>query len=321
MRKDKQILIAGGAGFIGSHLCEAYLAEGAHVTCIDNTSTGRKQNIRQFIKEPNFSFHQVDICESLPAEVTKQKYDFILNLASPASPPKYQELAIETLLVGAIGTKNLLDLARRDNARFFHASTSEVYGDPTVHPQLESYYGNVNSYGPRAMYDEAKRFSEALIYVYRNKYGLSTGTARIFNTYGPGMDPEDGRVVSNFITQALAGKPLTIYGDGSQTRSFCYVDDLVKGIMKLAASDEEGPINLGNPSEFTVLELADQIIELAGTQSKLEHHPLPVNDPTQRQPNISKAKAKLAWEPRVSLHDGLGKTITYFRETLGISSY
>lgn len=317
MNKDKQVLIAGGAGFIGSHLCQAYLTEKAHVTCVDILSTGRKRNVDQFVGNPNFTFCQADICDPLPDEVAKQKFDLILNLASPASPPKYQELAVETLLVGSIGTKNLLDLAKRDGARFLHASTSEVYGDPAVHPQPESYYGNVNPYGPRAMYDEAKRFSEALVYVYKNKYGLSTAIARIFNTYGPRMEPEDGRVVSNFITQALANKPLTIYGDGSQTRSFCYVDDLVAGIMRLASSNEEGPINLGNPAEFTVLELANQIIKQTETKSVLEHRPLPINDPKQRQPDISRAKTKLAWEPEVPLHDGLAKTIEYFKEVQG----
>ncbi len=313
MGKNNQILIAGGAGFIGSHLCEAYLAKGASVMCVDNFATGRKMNIARLMQNPAFSFCQADICEPLPTEVTKQKYNLILNMASPASPPKYQELAVETLLVGSVGTKNLLDFAVKDGARFLQASTSEVYGDPTIHPQVETYYGNVNSYGPRAMYDESKRFGEALVYVYRNKYRLSTAIVRIFNTYGPKMDPQDGRVVSNFITQALAGEPLTIYGEGDQTRSFCYVDDLVDGIMKLAASDEEGPINLGNPGEFTVLELANQVIELTGAQSKLEYSSLPVNDPTRRQPDISIAKTKLGWEPKVPLHDGLVKTIEYFR--------
>ncbi len=310
---QKAILIAGGAGFLGSHLSDYYISQSYKVIVVDDLSTGRKQNISHLIEQPNFTFIEHDICKPLPKRLKAQRYDIIANLASPASPPHYQRLAIETLRVGSEGTLQLLELAKTNKARFFHASTSEVYGDPDVHPQPESYKGSVNCYGPRAMYDEAKRYAEALIYVYHEKYAVNTSIARFFNTYGPRMDPQDGRVVSNLIVQALTNQPLTIYGDGSQTRSFCYVSDLIAGIVKLIDSDISEPINLGNPSEFTIRELADLVIKLTGSRSKLSHKPLPKDDPLQRQPIIDKAKKLLSWEPNVPLKPGLVETIHYFK--------
>lgn len=310
------ILIAGGAGFLGSHLADHYINTGDQVVTIDNLSTGDTKNIAHLIKNPNFSFFECDITEDLPSAITDQKFDVIVNLASPASPPHYQRLGLETLKVGSVGTLNLLVLTRESSARFFHASTSEVYGDPDVHPQPESYRGSVNSYGPRSMYDEAKRYSEALIYTYRQKYNVSTCVGRFFNTYGPRMDADDGRVVSNFIVQALQDQDLTIYGDGSQTRSFCYVDDLIKAIAACVESDAEGPINLGNDGEFTVSELAERVIKLTKSNSKVIHLPLPGDDPTQRKPDITKAKALLNWEPKIQLQEGLEKTISYFKKQI-----
>jgi UDP-glucuronate decarboxylase len=312
----KTVLIAGGAGFLGSSLCDFYLDKDFNVVCLDNMSTAFDRNIKHLESHKNFKFYKLDIVAPLPAEITNIKFDYILNMASPASPPHYQRLAIETMQVGAQGTLNLLELARKSNARFFHASTSEVYGDPEVHPQTEDYWGKVHCYGPRSMYDEAKRFAEALIYSYRKKYEISTCIGRFFNTYGPRMDPKDGRVVSNFIVQALEGKHLTIYGKGQQTRSFCYVDDLIKGIAALIESDEEGPINLGNPGEFTIKELAELVIKKTDSNSKLTHFPLPGDDPTQRKPDITMAKTKLNWQPSVPLEEGLEKTIAYFKEII-----
>ena len=306
------ILITGGAGFLGSHLCDAYLAKSYEVIGVDNFSTGSSKNISHLTDKPGFTFIKHDICKPFPASVKNKAITHIANLASPASPPQYQRLAIETLRVGSIGTQNMLDLAKAKKARFFQASTSEVYGDPEIHPQPESYKGCVNSYGPRSMYDEAKRYAEALVYVYRHRFGVNTVIARFFNTYGPRMDSADGRVVSNFIVQALEGQPITIYGDGSQTRSFCYVDDLIKGIIKLIDSDQEGPINLGNPGEFTVQELAKKIIKLTNSTSKITYRALPQDDPLQRQPVIDKAKKALNWQPVVPLEEGLKKTIAYF---------
>jgi nucleoside-diphosphate-sugar epimerase len=309
----RRVLIAGGAGFLGSHLCKAFLDRGDSVVCVDNLLTGRRENIAALEPNENFTYINHDIIKDLPASITDGKYDVVCSLASPASIPKYEKYAVETLLVGAMGTKNLLDIAERDNARFFHTSTSEVYGEPEVTPQPETYWGNVNSYGARSMYDEAKRFAEALIWVYHHQRKVNTVMVRIFNTYGPHMDPEDGRVVSNFIVQALQGVPLTVYGDGSQTRSFCYVSDQIAGLMKLIDSNEEGPINIGNPGEFTLLELAEKVLKLTGSKSELVHEPARPDDPTQRRPDIAKAKEKLGWEPTVSLDEGLKPTIEYYR--------
>ena len=312
----KRILVAGGAGFLGSYLCDYYCNKGDVVVCVDNLSTGRKANIAHHINDKNFTFINHDITKPLPNVVAKQKFDIVINMASPASPPHYQRLALETLEVGSIGTQQLLEIAKAHNSRFFQASTSEVYGDPEVHPQPESYKGSVNCYGPRSMYDESKRYAESLIYVYHTRYNVNTVIARFFNTYGPRMDPYDGRVVSNFIVQALSGKPLTIYGDGHQTRSFCYVDDLIDAVVRLINSNETGPINLGNPKEFTIKELADRVLQMTGSQSSLIYLPLPGDDPTQRQPVIELAKRYLNWEPRISLKQGLAKTIKYFETAL-----
>lgn len=314
-----RILIAGGAGFLGSHLADRYVAN-HEVVIVDNLSTGRKANIEHLFDLPNVQFIEADITRALPDSVTGQSYDVVANLASPASPPRYQELALETLRVGSIGVENLLELARTNNARFFHTSTSEVYGDPLVHPQTEEYKGNVNCYGPRSMYDESKRYAEALIYSYRQKYQLNTGMIRIFNTYGPRMDPTDGRVISNFIVQALTDKPLTVYGEGKQTRSFCYVDDLVTGIELFITSGLEGPMNLGNPYEFTIAALASKVRQQIGEGVTIVTEPLPQDDPLQRQPDISKAREQLGWEPKVQLDEGLAKTIEYFRNEVMKSS-
>lgn len=316
---NRRILITGAAGFLGSHLCDYYLAQGDTVVGVDNLSTGSESNIAHLRDNKNFTYKTVDIVNELPAPLTDRHFDIIVNMASPASPPHYQRLGIETLQVGSLGTLHILDLARQHRARFFHASTSEVYGDPAVHPQPEGYKGNVNCYGPRSMYDEAKRYAEALIYTHRKKYGTNTCIARFFNTYGPRMDPQDGRVISNFVVQALQGWPLTLYGDGNQTRSFCYVDDLIEGIARLIDSEEEGPMNLGNPGEFTVRELADMVIKKTGSSSKLVYQPLPGDDPLQRKPVIALAKEKLAWEPHISLDSGLDKTISYFRLALDLT--
>lgn len=303
---------------MGSHLCQALLDTGDQVVCVDNLCTGRRKNISDLETNPNFTFIEHDIIHPLPASVTDQEYDVVANLASPASPPKYVELAVETLLVGSVGTKNMLDIALRDGARFVDTSTSEVYGDPEIHPQPESYWGRVNSYGARSMYDESKRFSEALIWVYRQQKDVNTGIVRIFNTYGPHMDPEDGRVVSNFVIQALKGEPITMYGKGTQTRSFCYVSDQIAGIMALINSDAEGPVNVGNPTEFTMKELAEKVLALTGSKSQIIYKPLPPDDPTQRKPDITRAKQLLNWEPKVSLEEGLRPTIDYFKKELGL---
>jgi dTDP-glucose 4,6-dehydratase len=312
----RKVLIAGGAGFVGSHLAKAFLDKGDAVVSVDNLSTGRLENIADLQDNPHFTHIDADITQDLPASITDETYDIIANLASPASPPKYLRLSVETLMVGALGTKNLLDLAVRDGARFMQASTSEVYGDPQVHPQPESYWGNVNPYGARAMYDESKRFAEALIWVYRNQKDANTCLVRIFNTYGPHMDPEDGRVVSNFVIQALKNEPITVYGKGHQTRSFCYVSDQVDGMVKLIESDEHDPINIGNPGEFTMIELAEKVIAATDSSSQIVYKPLPPDDPTQRRPEITVAREKLGWEPKVSLDEGLQPTIAYFRTQL-----
>lgn len=312
----RRILVAGGAGFLGSHLCKAFLDRQDKVVCVDNLVTGRHKNIADLEAHKDFTFVECDITTPLPDSVTATKYDLIVNMASPASIPKYEKYAVETLMVGSVGVKQLLDLAERDGARFLHSSTSEVYGEPEVSPQPETYLGNVNSYGARSMYDESKRFAEALIWVYRHQRGVNTAIVRIFNTYGPAMDPEDGRVVSNFIVQALRGEALTMYGSGSKTRSFCYVSDQIEGLIKLIDSGEEGPINIGNPDEFTLDELAKQVIDKTSSSSEVLYQDPRPEDPTQRRPDITLAKQKLGWEPKVKLAEGLVPTIAYFREEI-----
>ena len=306
-------LITGGAGFIGSHLCECFLAQGHDVICMDNYSTGDAENVAGFAAHPGFTF--VDHNVSRYIEV-QEPLDYVLHFASPASPVDYLELPIPTLKVGALGTHNTLGLAKAKNAVYLLASTSEVYGDPLVRPQSEEYWGNVNPIGPRGVYDEAKRFAEAMTMAYHRYHGLDSRIVRIFNTYGPRMRMRDGRVVPNFISQALKGEPLTVYGQGQQTRSFQYVDDLVAGIQKLLAADHHLPVNIGNPHEMTVLDFAKKIIELTGSKSTIVYKPLPEDDPQVRQPDISKAKKILGWEPKVALEEGLAKTIDYFRAKL-----
>ena len=306
-------LITGGAGFLGSHLCDRFIEEGHEVICVDNLITGNRDNIAHLFGNPNFRFIHHDVTEYI---YVAGDLDYVLHFASPASPIDYLELPIQTLKVGAMGTHKVLGLARDKNARFLLASTSEVYGDPLIHPQPESYWGNVNPIGPRGVYDEAKRFAEAIAMAYHRVHGMEIRIVRIFNTYGPRMRPHDGRVVSNFITQALRGEPLTVYGEGGQTRSFCYVDDLVEGITRLLFSDADGPVNVGNPLEMTVLELAEFVQELSGSEAGIVKEPLPTDDPKVRRPDISRARAILDWEPKVDLRDGLEKTMEYFRATI-----
>ena len=307
---ELDILVTGAAGFLGSHLCDALLSEGHRVLGVDNLSTGRLSNLAQLKTEPRFRFEELDICE--PFDVGR--VDYVYNFASPASPPDYLRLGVETLRVGSAGTLNTLEIAKKYGAGYLHASTSECYGDPEVHPQVESYWGNVNPVGPRSVYDEAKRFSEAAVAAYYRYYGVDTHLVRIFNTYGPRLNPSDGRVISNLMMQALRGEPLTVYGDGSQTRSFCYVSDLIDGILRLAKSDEHDPVNIGNPDEWTILECAQEIQALVGSHCAIEFRPLPQDDPTRRRPDITRAKTLLGWEPKVSLREGLGKSMEYFRE-------
>lgn len=305
-----RVLVTGGAGFLGSHLCEALLKRGDSVICVDDLSTGRRDNIIGFANNENFRFLQVDVSTSLKIG---GRLDAVAHLASPASPPDYHRLPLETLAVGSRGTENAHKLAERKAARFILASTSEVYGDPTVHPQTEQYWGNVSSTGPRSVYDEAKRFAEAISMAYARSHEVNVGIVRIFNTFGPRMRAEDGRVVSSFISQALNGDPLTIYGDGRQTRSFCYVDDLISGIVAMIDSDARGPINLGNPAEKTVQELAELVLKITGSSSSIEFHRRPVDDPARRRPDISLAGSLLGWHPRISTEDGLRQAIRYFR--------
>jgi dTDP-glucose 4,6-dehydratase len=302
-------LITGGAGFIGSHLCEHFLAQGHEVICMDNYSTGDKENIAGFAKNPRFRFIDHNVSRYIEVQ---EPLDYVLHFASPASPVDYLELPIPTLKVGALGTHNVLGLAKAKGAIYLLASTSEVYGDPLVRPQTEEYWGNVNPVGPRGVYDEAKRFAEAITMAYHRFHGLNTRIVRIFNTYGPRMRLRDGRVVPNFISQALTGEPLTVYGQGQQTRSFQYVDDLVAGIQKLLESSHHLPVNIGNPYEMTVLEFAERIIKLTHSKSKIVYKPLPEDDPQVRQPDITKARNILGWEPKVNLDKGLAKTIEYF---------
>jgi dTDP-glucose 4,6-dehydratase len=308
-----RILITGGAGFIGSHLCESFLRRGDEVVCVDNVSTGNRENVAAFASNPRFSMIDQDVTRFMRVDGA---LDMVLHFASPASPVDYLEMPIQTLKVGSLGTHNALGLAKEKKAVFLLASTSEVYGDPQVTPQREDYWGNVNPIGPRGVYDEAKRFAEAMTMAYHRFHKLNTRIVRIFNTYGPRMRMRDGRVVPNFITQALRGEPLTAYGKGTQTRSFCYVDDLVAGIQRLLEVEHHLPVNLGNPHEMTVLEFAKKIIALTGSTSEIAFYPLPEDDPQVRQPDISKARALLGWEPRVSVDEGLKKTIAYFRERL-----
>jgi dTDP-glucose 4,6-dehydratase len=310
-----RIVVTGGAGFLGSHLCESLLDRGDEVVVLDNLVTGGQANIAHLFGRSGFTFVEHDVSNYIwvPGEV-----DAVMHLASPASPKDYLEKPIQTLKVGSLGTHNSLGLAKAKGARYFLASTSEVYGDPQVHPQPESYWGHVNPIGPRGVYDEAKRFAEAMTMAYHRHHGLEVRIVRIFNVYGPRMRPEDGRVVSNFIVQALLGKPLTVYGDGSQSRSFCYVEDEIRGFLALLDSDVIGPVNIGNPGEFTVRELADIVIELTNSSSQVIFEPLPVDDPTQRQPDLTLARSKLGWEPSVSLREGLARTIPYFAEQLGL---
>ena len=306
----KTVLVAGGAGFLGSHFCEFLLKKEYKVICVDNLITGNEKNIAHLQQNPNFMWKKQDITKKFEIN---EHIDFILNLASPASPIDYQKIPIETLDVGAIGTKNLLELAKEKNAVFLLASTSEVYGDPTESPQRETYWGNVNSIGPRSCYDEAKRFAEALTMAYHRVHKVNTKIVRIFNTYGPRMRQNDGRVVPAFLSQALNNQPITVFGNGSQTRSFCYVDDLIEGIYLLMLSQTNEPVNIGNPNEFTVLELAKKVITLTGSTSTIIFEPLPIDDPKQRRPDITKAKTILHWEPKIELEEGLQKTIEWFR--------
>ena len=317
MHLQQRILVTGGSGFLGSHLCESLLTSGADVICLDNFFTGAKRNIEALLDHKNFELIRHDVTFPLYVEV-----DQIYNLACPASPVHYQHDPVQTTKTSVHGAINMLGLAKRLRAKILQASTSEVYGDPSVHPQTEDYWGHVNPIGPRSCYDEGKRCAETLFFDYWRQHKLLIKVARIFNTYGPRMHPNDGRVVSNFIVQALLGHDITIYGDGTQTRSFCYVDDLVTGLISLMKSPDDliGPINLGNPNEFTMLELANAVLELTGSKSNVVHRPLPQDDPRQRQPDIAKARQMLNWEPHTPLKEGLTKTITYFEELLRAES-
>ena len=308
-----RVVVLGASGFLGSHLCDYLIGRGDEVVGIDDLSSSTGANLRTLESESRFTFVKCNISEGIAVD---GHVDAVLNFASPASPPRYLEMPIHTLRTGSQGTENALQFALEKNARFIMASTSEVYGDPTVSPQSETYWGNVNSIGERSCYDEAKRYAEALCMAYKRQHNVDLGIVRIFNTYGPRLDPNDGRVVSNFVCQAIQGHDLTVYGDGSQTRSFCFVDDEIRGIIALLDSDECGPINIGNPVEFTMLELAEIVLELTGSSSKVVHKPLPSDDPMQRCPNITKAQQLLGWEPKVNLREGLAQTIDWFRATL-----
>jgi dTDP-glucose 4,6-dehydratase len=302
--------VTGGCGFLGSHLCEALLRRGDTVVCLDDLSTGQPANLTHLRSYPGFEFIKADVSVAVdvPGAV-----DAVAHLASPASPPDYLRMPLQTLAVGSRGTENALELARRNDARFLLASTSEVYGDPQVHPQDEEYWGHVNPVGPRSVYDEAKRYAEAVSLAYRRTVGVDVGIVRIFNTYGPRMRPHDGRVVSSFIDQALRGEPLTVYGDGKQTRSFCYVSDLVRGLVAMLDSSGTGPVNLGNPEEWTVQELAELVLDVTGSASEIRYHPLPTDDPVRRRPVITRAMEQLSWRPEVTVEDGVRRTVEWFR--------
>ncbi|WP_353068870.1 SDR family oxidoreductase [Tunturibacter empetritectus] len=306
----KKILVTGAAGFLGSHLCDSLLNAGNTVLGVDNLSTGNMANLAHLHNESRFDFERLDICQPFDPG----KVDYVFNFASPASPVDYARLGVETLLVGSAGTINTLEIAKKYHAGYLHASTSECYGDPEVHPQTETYWGHVNPIGPRSVYDEAKRFSEAAVMAYHRYHRVSTHLVRIFNTYGPRLQINDGRVISNLMSQALRGEPLTIYGDGMQTRSFCYVSDLIAGILALAASNEHLPVNIGNPEEWTILSCAEEILKLIGSDKKIVFKPLPQDDPTRRRPDISKAISLLGWTPKIQLRQGLEMSLSYFQE-------
>ena len=308
-------VVSGGAGFVGSHLCDLMIEKGWEVVCLDNLVTGNEENIAHLAGDTQFRFIRHDITQPI---VVDGAVDAVLNLASPASPVDYHQLPIETLDVGSLGTRHMLELAQAKRARFLMASTSECYGDPEVSPQVETYWGHVNPIGPRSVYDEAKRFSEALTMAYHRARGLDTRIVRIFNTYGPRMRLNDGRVLPNFVYQALTGQPLTVYGDGRQTRSFCYVSDLIDGIYRLLESDHHEPVNVGNPREMTILEFAEQVLKYTGSKSGIKFEPLPVDDPKRRCPDITKARELLGWEPRVTLEEGLPRTIEFFRSVVQV---
>lgn len=310
MVERQVVVVSGAAGFLGSHLCEALIAEGNRVVGVDNYATGNSANLAALRGEPKFSFVEHDICE--PLKIGGVSYVF--NFASPASPTDYARLGPETLRVGSYGTINMLELARNSEAKFLHASTSECYGDPEVHPQPETYWGRVNPIGPRSVYDESKRFSEAAVMAYHRYYGVDTRMVRIFNTYGPRLQPTDGRVISNFMMQALRDEDLTVFGDGSQTRSFCYVSDLIEGIVRLSKSDEHLPVNIGNPDEWTILECAHEVLAVTRSKSRIRYEPLPEDDPTRRRPDITKARELLGWSPKVGLREGLERSLEYFRQ-------
>jgi dTDP-glucose 4,6-dehydratase len=309
---SRRALVTGGAGFLGSHLCDALLAEDWAVVVVDNLLTGRRANLAHLRSEPAFDFVEKDICE--PFDVGK--VDYVFHFASPASPVDYSNHGIETLKVGSLGTFHALDVARQYGAKYFVSSTSECYGDPLEHPQKETYWGHVNPIGPRSVYDEAKRFTEAVTMAYRRYHKVDTRIVRIFNTYGPRMQLNDGRVVPNFMKQALRGEPLTVYGDGNQTRSFCYVSDEIDGFIRLSKSDEHLPVNIGNPNEFTILECAQMVLKVTGSKSEIRYEPLPQDDPKQRRPDITKARQLLQWEPRIDLETGLRKSLDYFRKAV-----
>ncbi|MCP2043501.1 UDP-glucuronic acid decarboxylase family protein [Pontibacter sp. HSC-36F09] len=311
----KRVLVTGGAGFLGSHLCDRFIAEGYHVIAMDNLITGNLENIEHLFKLEQFEFYHHDVSKFVHVP---GKLDYILHFASPASPIDYLKIPIQTLKVGSLGTHNLLGLAMAKKARMLIASTSEVYGDPLVHPQSEDYWGNVNPVGPRGCYDEAKRFQEAMTMAYQMHHGLETRIVRIFNTYGPRMRLDDGRVLPAFLSQALRGEPLSIFGDGSQTRSFCYVDDLVEGIYRLLLSDYHMPVNVGNPSEITIRQFAEEICKLTGVELNIEYQPLPTDDPQKRQPDITLAKQVLGWEPKVDRAEGLQRTLEYFKRKVKV---